>query len=81
MKTIVGQEVWAHRPRGGFVTGYATKEKSGLYGPERGIARTPEEAIAGEFFTSVPTNQINLGKPPYKVEFPKCRHDNSLSCL
>ena len=52
------QKCWAHHPRGGRETGYATKIKRGLYSDERGISMTEEGARNGQCFTSVPVVQV-----------------------
>lgn len=58
-----GKKVWAHHPRGGVVTGFASKKYKGLYGPEHKIAGTKEDAKKGHGM-SFPASQVNLGEPP-----------------
>lgn len=56
---------WAHHPRGGRIEGIAGKLKKGLYGPERVIARTIEDAKNGLGY-SIPASQcfkIEQNKP------------------
>lgn len=64
---IAYRPAWTHHSQGGFITGYAGPVKPGLYSPERGLARTEQEARAGEFFTHAPAAQIQPGTPPDHV--------------
>ena len=61
-----GKEVWAHHPRGGVITGYASKRYHGLYGPELyKISRpTKEAAKAGNSFSVPAASKYFVGKPP-----------------
>lgn len=58
-----GKKVWAHHPRGGVVTGFASKQYRGLYGPEHKICPTLEHAKEMNGM-SFPAHQVNVGEPP-----------------
>lgn len=60
---IAYRPAWTHHPRGGKVTGFAGPLARGLAGPERGLARTEQEARAGEFFHHAPAALIFPGEP------------------
>jgi hypothetical protein len=60
----VGDKVWAHHPRGGYVTGFACRRQYGLYSYERGIAIDRESAKKNQAFTHVPVTQVHMGDPP-----------------
>lgn len=58
------KKVWTHHARGGVITGYAGPQKAGLYSREHGIAKTLDDAKAGNFFHHAPASQVYLGDPP-----------------
>jgi hypothetical protein len=58
-------KAWAHHPRGGHVTGFASYARNG----ERRIAPTLEEARSG-FGMTFPVSQVHWGDPPDACQHP-----------